>query len=143
MPSIKDQFGPAIGETARLWRTKLNERLRPLGLSQARWMVLLHLSRRGDGIVQKELAEWIGIEGPTLVRLLDRMMEDGWIERRESEFDRRAKTVHLTKRAQKVISQINKVAAQLRIELLAKVDNADLEICMRVLQQIKHTAETL
>ena len=70
-------------------------------------------------------------------------MEDGWIERRESEFDRRAKTVHLTKRAQKVISQINKVATQLRVELLAKVDNADLEICMRVLQQIKHTAETL
>jgi MarR family transcriptional regulator for hemolysin len=91
---VQEHLGMAIGETARCWRTKLNERLRPLGLSQSRWMVLLHLSKRGDGVVQKALAEWLGIEGPTLVRILDRMTEDGWIERRESTTDRRAKTVH-------------------------------------------------
>jgi len=142
MQSLQEQFGPAIGEIARLWRTKLNERLRPLGLSQARWMVLLHLSRRGDGVVQKSLAEWIGIEGPTLVRILDRMTEDGWIERRESSSDRRAKTVHLTQQANKVIKQINKVAAQLRGELLVNVDAKDLEVSIRVLQQIKQAAES-
>jgi len=143
MQSLQEQFGLAIGEIARLWRTKLNERLRPLGLSQARWMVLLHLSRRGDGVVQKSLAEWIGIEGPTLVRILDRMTEDGWIERRESASDRRAKTVHLTQRANKVIKQINKVAAQLRSEMLVNVDSRDLEASNRVLQQIKQTAENI
>jgi len=143
MQSLQEQFGPAIGEIARLWRTKLNERLRPLGLSQARWMVLLHLSRRGDGVVQKSLAEWIGIEGPTLVRILDRMTEDGWIERRESSSDRRAKTVHLTQQANKVIKQINKVAAQLRGELLVNVDAKDLEVSIRVLQQIKQAAESI
>jgi MarR family transcriptional regulator for hemolysin len=138
-----ENLGMAIGETARYWRTKLNERLRPLGLSQARWMVLLHLSKRGDGVVQKALAEWLGIEGPTLVRILDRMTEDGWIERRESTTDRRAKTVHLTKQSCAVIKQINKVAAQLRRELLADIDPAEIETCMRVLQQIKQTAERI
>lgn len=141
MTTTKEQLGMAIGEAARCWRTKLDERLRPLGLSQARWMVLLHLSRRGDGVVQKALAEWIGIEGPTLVRLLDRMTEDGWIERRESTTDRRAKTVHLTQQSCAVIKQINRVAAQLRGELLASVNPEDIEACMRVLQQIKQTAE--
>jgi MarR family transcriptional regulator for hemolysin len=136
-----ENLGMAIGDTARYWRTKLNERLRPLGLSQARWMVLLHLSKRGDGVVQKALAEWLGIEGPTLVRILDRMTEDGWIERRESTTDRRAKTVHLTKQSCAVIKQINKVAAQLRRELLADIDPTEIETCMRVLQQIKQTAE--
>ena len=143
MTTSREQLGYAIGESARLWRTRLNERLRPLGLSQARWMVLLHLSKRGDGVMQKELAEWIGIEGPTLVRILDRMTEDGWIERRESTTDRRAKTVHLTRQSNAIIKRIDKIAAQLRKEMLADVDDADIEACMRVLQQIKQTAERL
>jgi len=143
MPTSKEQLGMAIGDAARCWRTKLDERLRPLGLSQARWMVLLHLSKRGDGVVQKDLAEWLSIEGPTLVRLLDRMTEDGWIERRESATDRRAKTVHLTKRSCAVIKQIKKVAQQLRGELLANIDPADIDTCLRVLMQIKQTAEQL
>jgi MarR family transcriptional regulator for hemolysin len=141
MSITQEQLGMTIGEVARCWRTKLDERLRPLGLSQARWMVLLHLSKRGDGVVQKELAEWLGIEGPTLVRILDRMTEDGWIERRESSTDRRAKTVHLTERSCAVIKQITKVAAQLRGELLADINPGDIEACMRVLQQIKQTAD--
>lgn len=141
MSTTQEQLGLTIGEVARCWRTRLNERLRPLGLSQARWMVLLHLSKRGDGVVQKELAEWLGIEGPTLVRILDRMTEDGWIERRESPTDRRAKTVHLTQQSCAIIKQINTVAAKLRAELLADINPADIEACMRVLQQIKQTAE--
>ena len=141
MTTTQEQLGLTIGEVSRSWRAKLDERLRPLGLSQSRWMVLLHLSRRGDGVVQKDLAGWLGIEGPTLVRILDRMTADGWLERRESPTDRRAKTVHLTPQARGVIERINKVAAQLRGELLADIPAADLEACMRVLQQIKHTAE--
>lgn len=141
MSPAKEQLGMAIGEVSRAWRAKLDERLRPLGLSQSRWLVLLHLSRRGDGIVQKTLAECLGIEGPTLVRILDRMTEDGWLERRESTTDRRAKTVHLTTHARAVITRINKVAEKLRGELLADIPAADIEICLRVLQQIKSIAE--
>lgn len=143
MVSVSEQLGPLLGETHRVWRAKLDERLRPLGLSQARWMVLLKLSRQGDGVVQKELAEWLGIEGPTLVRLLDRMSNDGWIKRRESLQDRRAKTVHLTRQAQGVITKINNIAAGLRRELFADIDPADLEAAQRVMQHIKQKAERL
>jgi len=139
--STAQQLGFAIGEAARIWRTKLDERLRPLGLSQSRWMVLLNLDKRGDGVVQKALAEWMGIEGPTLVRILDRMTEDGWIERRESTRDRRAKTVHLTPQSHSIIERINKIAAQLRGEMLLDIDAADMDTCLRVLLQIKHWAE--
>ena len=137
MSSPNEQLGFLISETARAWRTKLNERLRPLGLSQSRWLVLIHLAKRGDGVMQKELAEWLSIECPTLVRLLDRMTEDGWIERRDSATDRRAKTVHLTEQAHSVIKEITRVAVQLRSELLADIPPADIETTMQVLQQIK------
>jgi len=138
-----EQLGPLLGETARLWRARLDERLRPLGLSQARWLVLLQLHRRGDGAVQKALAQWVGIEGPTLVRLLDRMSADGWIERRESPQDRRAKTVHLTGKAREVIGRIDRVAAQLRHDLLVDLDPRQIETCMGVLRQIRQKAEQL
>lgn len=143
MAVVREQLGPALAEAARAWRARLDERLRPLGLSQARWIILLRLSRHGDGVAQKVLADRVGIEGPTLVRLLDRMTEDGWLERRESETDRRCKTVHLTDKARDVIEEIRKVATTLRSELLAGTTPEELETMLRILQQIKDKADRL
>ena len=81
--SAKDPgIGALLGETGRAWRYRLDQRLKPLGLSQAKWITLLKLAGAEDGMTQKELAERLGIESPTLARLLDRMAADGWIERR-------------------------------------------------------------
>jgi MarR family transcriptional regulator for hemolysin len=138
-----DRFGVLLGELARLWRNRLDQRLKPLRLSQARWLVLLHLSRGGDGMVQKDLADRIGIEGPTLVSLLDAMTADGWIVRRESTEDRRSKTVHLTDKAREVLPRINAAASQLRHELLAGIPEQELIRCMGILRQIKERAESV
>ena len=137
-----DNLGILVGETARLWRYALDQRLQPLGLNQARWLVLLHLARE-DGLIQKDLAMRIGVEAPTLVGLLDRMAEDGWIARRESSDDRRSKTVHLTAKAQEAIKQIRTTGAQLRRELLAGVAPKDIERCAAVLEHIKRAVERI
>jgi len=138
-----EQLGILLGETARAWRGRLDQRLKPLGLSQAKWLVLLHLSRGGDAMIQKELAERIGIEGPTLVGLLDRMARDGWLVRQESSEDRRSKTVHLTDKSHEILRQIKNVAAQLRRELLAGMSSDELSQCAQVLERIRQRAETL
>ena len=93
-----DEFGLVLFGTARAWRTKLDQRLRPLGFSQGKWRTLMNLSRGGDKLTQKEIAERMGIEEPTLAGLLNRLESDGWIERRESPADRRCKIVHLQRR---------------------------------------------
>lgn len=136
-----ERFGLLIGDTARMWRSKLNQRLKPLGLSQAQWFALLHLSRAGEAMTQTALAERIGIEGPTLVRLLDRMARDNWIVRRDSEQDRRSKTVHLTGQAQAIINDIHATAAQLRKDLLKGIPAEDLAHCIAVLERIQATAQ--
>ena len=142
MAEAADNLGILVGETARLWRYALDQRLQPLGLSQARWLVLIHLSRE-DGLIQRDLATRVGVEAPTLVGLLDRMAEDGWIARRESSDDRRRKTVHLTAKAQDAIRQIRMTGAQLRRELLAGIAPRDIERCAAVLEQIKRSVEKL
>ncbi len=138
-----DRFALVLTETARSWRNKLDKRLKPLGLSQAKWRVLLHLSKEGEGMMQRELAERLSVEGPTVVRLLDRMTDDGWIQRRESPNDRRAKTVHLTPKSRRVVERIEAVAAQLRGELFADIPRGELLACLDVLKRIKQKAEQL
>ncbi len=145
MPSANrsptDEFGLLLFSTARTWRNRLDERLRPLGLTQGKWRTLIHLSQAGDNLTQKELAERMGIEEPTLAGLLDRLQEDGWIKRRESLNDRRCKIVHLQRRSKAVLDEIFSAAHQLRDELIEDVPPRDLETCMRVLTRIRERAE--
>jgi len=138
-----ETFSALLGETARSWRNRLDQRLRPLGLSQAKWRVLLHLDRAKDDLTQKALSARLGIEGPSLVRLLDRMEADGWVERRAAPADRRAKTIHATVKAAETIREITRVAATLRGELLSGIPAKDLDTASGVLQRIKHRAEQL
>jgi len=138
-----DSIGILLGETARAWRCQLDKRLRPLGLSQAKWLALLHLNVGGDGMLQKDLAARLGVEGPTLVGLLDRMSRDGWIERRPCGDDRRSKTVHLTHKAHDVISEIDATADHLRAELLGGIPERDLARAADVLRRIKQKADGL
>jgi len=139
--SDDETVGALLHGTARAWRLKLDERLKPMGLSQAKWRTLLHLSLAGDALTQAEIAERLGIEQPSLVTLLHRLENEGWIIRRSSLHDRRCKMVFLGQRAQRVISQINAAAEKLRHELLENVSASDLRACVRVLTQICEKAE--
>src|SRR6185369_2435062 len=142
MPSSNtNEFGLLLFGTARAWRTRLDQRLRPLGLSQGKWRTLIHLSQGGNTLTQKEIAERMGIEGATLAGLLDRLQEDGWVERRGSAADRRCKTVHLQRRSKAVLDKIFNTAHDLRGELIEDIPSRDLETCIRVLTKIRDKAE--
>lgn len=136
-----DLFGPLLHGTARAWRLKLDERLRPMGLSQAKWRTLMHLSIAPGPLTQSEIASHLGIEEPTLVTLLHRLENDRWVARKNSSHDRRCKTVHLAPRAQRVIEQISDAAFKLRHELLDDIPASELQTCMRVLGRIRQKAE--
>jgi MarR family transcriptional regulator for hemolysin len=136
-----DLFGPLLHGTARAWRLKLDERLKPMGLSQAKWRTLIHLSRSSAPMTQAEIASHLGIEEPTLVALLHRLEGDRWVVRKNASHDRRCKTVHLAPRAQRVIEQISAAAFKLRHELLDDIPVAQMRTCMRVLDQIRKKAE--
>lgn len=136
-------LGPLVNDLSRVWRGRVDQRLKPLGLSQVQWRVLLLLARVRATMVQRELAERIGIEGPTLVHLLDRMVRSGWVVRRASPQDRRCKTVHLTPKAKRMVRQIRKVTRAFREELFAVLSPEDLAHCSRTLKVLLKRAEEL
>ena len=136
-----DAIGPLLHGVARAWRLKLDERLKPMGLSQAKWRTLLRLSMATGPLTQAEIASHLGIEEPTLVTLLHRLEDDRWVARKNASHDRRCKTVHLTRRARRVIEVINSAAFKLRHELLDDISPAELRTCIRVLDHIRQRAE--
>ncbi len=137
------EFGLLLFSTARAWRTKLDQRLRPLGLSQGKWRTLIHLAQANDQLTQKELADRMGIEEPTLAGLLKRLEVDRWIKRTESPNDRRCKIVHLQHRSKTLLDEIFSAAHELRDELLQELPRAEIESCMRVLGHIRDRAEAV
>jgi MarR family transcriptional regulator for hemolysin len=140
---LRRELGFAIGEAKRMATQAMDKRMRPLGVSQATWRTLFQLERHGEGLTQRALAELMGIEGPSLVRLLDNLERNGLVERRPSPTDRRANTLHLTAKARPLLKTINRVAEELRAELFVGIDDEQLKTVHGVLQQIAGNAARL
>ncbi|MBD8754526.1 MarR family transcriptional regulator [Pseudomonas coleopterorum] len=130
------RFGMQLAHMSRGWRAELDRRLAGLGLSQARWLVLLHLARFDEPPTQRELAQSVGVEGPTLARLLDSLEAQGLVERQAVVEDRRAKKLMLCPPARPLIEQIETIANALRVELFMGVDEEELSTAMRVHSRI-------
>ncbi len=135
-------FAISLGDVARLWRGQIDRRLRPSGLSFMQWLTCSQLSRAGVDLVQKDLAALVSIEGPTMVGILDRLVQSGFVERRVSPQDRRANTVHLTDRGHDKLRDVEGDLRALRKDLLAGLSGADLETGARILKHIAEQAES-
>ena len=133
---LKEEFARELGRVSRRWRMLLDERLAHTGLTAARWTTLQQLSRCKEAVSQKDLAARIGIEGPTLVHLLDALERQGLIERQTMAGDRRVKLVRLTSAAGPVLNQIERIVKEVRVEVLGAVRPSDLRMCTAVLRTI-------
>lgn len=130
-------FGVMLVRLARGWRREADAALAQTGLSQATALPLLVLSRLGDCVRQGVLAEELGIEGPSLVRLVDLLEGEGHVERREDPSDRRAKTLHITDKGAAMARQIETVMGGVRRDILKDISDADLEASLRVLARLQ------
>jgi MarR family transcriptional regulator for hemolysin len=139
--SNEDELLKLLWEVPRLWRAAMDKRLRPLGLSEAKWRTVLLLARADHPVSQIELANLLGIEAPSLARLLDRLGADGWIERQTAVHDRRVKTIHLLPKASGVIKKIDAVIVAVRREVLCDVSGAEVLACTRTLKNIRDRVE--
>lgn len=126
------QIGVQLVQLGRRWRRVLDEELSGYGLTDATWRPLFHLGRLGDGIRQTELAEALGIQGPSLVRLLDNLERDGLIVRREDQGDRRAKSLVMTEAGRRVYQQVQAVTEQVADRLFIGADPKDLAAVARL-----------
>ena len=109
MPNTEEYIGVVISDVARLLRTEFDRRVRRLGITRGQWLVLTRLHRR-PGASHSELAEMMEVEKATAGRMIDRLVANGWVERRAQPGDRRVKRVYLTPEAERVHKRIWRVA---------------------------------
>ena len=131
------RIGIRLVGLARRWRKALDERLASVGLSDATWAPLVHLHELGQAISQRELAAAVGLDGSSLVRLLDLLVEQGLIDRRPHASDRRVKLVQLTAAGRRTVTLIRKRLGSIESELLCDMHPDDAQTMLRAFDSIE------
>ena len=135
-------FGFLVRDVSRLSAKRFERNARDLELTLAHCKVLAHLSRN-EGISQARLAELTETDPMTLVRTLDRMQQDAWIERRQDPVDRRAHRLFLRDTARPVVQRILSIADETRAEALAALNQAEREQLVDLLERVHGTLSAL
>jgi len=138
MPNTDEYIGVVISDIGRLLRTEFDRRVRRLGITRAQWLVLTRLHRR-PGASHSELAEMMEVEKATAGRMIDRLVANGWVERRTQPDDRRVKRVYLTKEAERVHKRIWRVAEDTVDAALVDLAAPERKQLMSLLQRVKKT----
>jgi DNA-binding MarR family transcriptional regulator len=129
-------FGFLLHDTARLMRRDFERRSRSSGLTRAQWAVLAYLAR-SEGTSQAALADMLEIEPITLVRLLDRLENAGWVERRSDPADRRVRRLYLTETARPLMEQFQELAAATREAALGGLSEAERHQLTDLLMKVR------
>ncbi|MDB5616281.1 MarR family transcriptional regulator [Tardiphaga sp.] len=137
---IQSELGLLVARLSRVWRRRADQALSAHGLSEATARPLLILSRGGTCVRQGVLADEMGLEGPSVVRLIDLLAAEGLVERHEDPTDRRAKILHLTPLGEAKADEIKRVMRRVRAELLKGVTPDELAVTFDVLRRIELSA---
>jgi DNA-binding MarR family transcriptional regulator len=123
-------------DVMRLLRKHFDRRAAPLGLTRAQWRALKAIHRE-PGQSQAELAEFLEMEAIPVGRVIDRLVQAGFVERRADPNDRRRWRLHHLPKARGVLDTMETIGAALRAEALADVDQDDHAAMLRALETIK------
>jgi DNA-binding MarR family transcriptional regulator len=135
-------FGFLLKDASRLYVQRFDQRARMLGLTLPQCKAIVHLARH-EGISQAQLSELTDIEPMNLVRILDRMETDGWLERRNDPADRRARRLYLKSRARPLLERIGELADATRAEAFAGIPPSQAELLIDLLEKVQSNITSL
>jgi MarR family transcriptional regulator, transcriptional regulator for hemolysin len=136
LPTVSREIAFTIMDVARLQKTFADQRARQYGMTRAQWAVLFRLDR-SEGLKQSELAELLDLQPISLTRLLDRLAENGLIERRPDPNDRRANRLFLTPAARPLLERLTKLGEGMMETVLEGFDDKAVERLLRYLQTMR------
>jgi MarR family transcriptional regulator for hemolysin len=136
MPDPQPTLGFVLADVARLLRKRFDQHARAIGLTRSQWQVLAYLAPN-EGIRQGSLAELLELEPITLVRLLDKLESQQWIERRGDPTDRRVWLLYLTPKARPILDRMRAIGDLTRQEALMSLADDDRAALLNMLTTMK------
>jgi MarR family transcriptional regulator, transcriptional regulator for hemolysin len=140
--SRNEQLFDELSAFNRKLRAFFDAAVREEGLTLTRARTLFAISRRGP-LTQKELAEELEIETPTLVRVLDGMEKQGLVQRTEDSTDRRAKRIAMTSAGETAFKAVHVLATGLREQIAADISEADIDLALSVVRRLMRNMQRL
>lgn len=134
---MESTLGLDLSRLVRVWRALIDQRLKPLELTQTHWVTLYNIHRLPPDQSQIQLAKAIGIEQPSLVRTLDQLEDKGLITRHICANDRRAKRIKLTDDAEPVIKEVTGVISLTRSEILDGISTDEIALLTNLVERLE------
>ncbi|RXZ35703.1 MarR family transcriptional regulator [Sphingomonas desiccabilis] len=133
---LQRAFTHRLMPLARAYRRYIDRGLSSLELSHTTALAVMLIGRMGGGRRQGTLADELGLEGASLVPLIQQLLQAGLIDRRPDPEDGRAKTLHLTDTGQSLAAEVEERSATLRDRVFAGIPDGDVEAALRVMDRI-------
>ena len=133
---LKKQLITQLIESSRFLRNYVDHRAKSRGTTRAQWIVLFRL-REQEGLSQVDLAEVLELQPISLVRLLDRLVEHGLVERRSDPRDRRANRLFLTAAGRQLANDLDSLRDAIAADVLQGVPDATVETSLKALRDVK------
>jgi MarR family transcriptional regulator, transcriptional regulator for hemolysin len=133
---LKRQLVAQLVESSRLLRNYIDHRAKERGTTRAQWIVLFRL-REQEGLSQVDLADVLELQPISLVRLLDRLVEQGLLERRHDPKDRRANRLYLTARGRQLVDDLDSLGSAIVTDVLRDVPDEAIKTSLVTLRDIK------
>ena len=133
---LKRELVAQLVESSRLLRNYIDHRAKGRGTTRAQWIVLFRL-RQQEGLSQVDLAEVLELQPISLVRLLDRLVEHGLLERRPDPRDRRANKLFLTPGGRQLVDDLDSLRDSIATDVLRDVPADAIETSLKTLVDIK------
>ena len=133
---LKRQLVAQLVESSRLLRNYIDHRAKARGTTRAQWIVLFRL-RQQEGLSQVDLADVLELQPISLVRLLDRLVEHGLLERRHDPKDRRANRLFLTDSGRRLVDDMDSLRDSIAIDVLQDIPAKAIETSLETLRDIK------
>jgi DNA-binding MarR family transcriptional regulator len=139
---LKRQLVAQLVESSRLLRNYIDHRSKERGTTRAQWIVLFRL-RQNEGLSQVDLADVLELQPISLVRLLDRLVEHGLLERRHDPKDRRANRLFLTTKGKKLVDDLDSLRDAIATDVLRDLPDNALRTSLDTLREVKERIKAL
>jgi len=139
---LKRQLIAQLVESSRLLRNYIDNRAKGRGTTRAQWIVLFRL-RQQEGLSQVDLADVLELQPISLVRLLDRLVEHGLLERRPDPRDRRANRLFLTQPGRQLVDDLDSLRDAIASDVLRDIPSDAIKTCLDTLVELKERIKSL
>ena len=134
---FENSVGFIINRTAKTLVYAFDQELRKkVGITFGQWKIIIILANNDDCLSQKEIADKLGLEGPTLIPIIDKLEKDGFLSRKVDKNDRRNNRIFLTKKSFDFLNSMINCGENIKRILLKDISDVDISITKNTLEKM-------